>query len=189
MTDLLTHLSTRRSVSNALLAAPGPDDAALAAMLVIAARVPDHGKLAPWRFVVYPAAARAEAARWLSGRAEALGEDVEKRVKKAEAFAAAPVCVGVISTAAPHVKIPEWEQRLSAGAVCLNLLHAAAAMGFRATWLTDWFSYDAEARAYLGVGEGERVAGFIHIGGYASPTPDRDRPDVPAITRTWTAPA
>lgn len=188
MTDLLSHLSTRRSVVNTLLTAPGPDDETLAAILTLAARAPDHGKLAPWRFVIYPAEARAAAADWLASRAEALGEDVEKRVKKARGFAASPVCVGVISTAAAHPKIPEWEQHLSAGAVCTNLLHAASAQGFRAQWLTDWFSYDADALAYLGVREPERVAGFIHIGSYGNPTPDRDRPDVPGLTRIWTPP-
>lgn len=188
MTDLLSHLQTRRSVSNALLSEPGPDAPTLADMLTLAARVPDHGKLAPWRFVIYPAGARKAGAEWLAARAEALGEDVEKRVKKANGFATAPVCVGVISTAAPHVKIPEWEQHLSAGAVCLNLLHAAAAYGFRAQWLTDWFSNDPEACAYLGVAEGERVAGFVYIGSYANAVPDRDRPDVPALTSTWAAP-
>ncbi len=185
MTDLLAYLQTRRSVVNTLLAAPGPDPATLADMLVLAARAPDHGKLAPWRFVIYPQTARVEAARWLTDRARALGEDVEKRVKKAEGFVASPVCVGVISTAAPHPKIPEWEQELSAGAVCQTLLNAAAAYGYRAQWLTEWFTFDAEAAAYLGVGEGERVAGFIHIGSYANPVPDRDRPDAPAITSTW----
>ena len=160
----------------------------LARMLTLAARTPDHGKLSPWRFVIYPEDARAEAADWLAARAEALGEDVEKRVKKARGFVAAPVCVGVVSTAAAHPKIPEWEQHLSAGAVCANLLHAAAAHGFRAQWLTDWFSYDAEARKYLGLGATERFAGFIHIGSYANPTPDRDRPDVAALTRVWTPP-
>ncbi len=188
MTDLLTHLATRRSVVNTLLAEPGPDDATLSDMLELAGRAPDHGKLAPWRFVIYPAGDRAKAADWLAARAEALGEDVEKRVKKARGFAAAPVCVGVISTASAHPKIPLWEQELSAGAVCLNLLHAAAAHGFRAQWLTDWFAFDAEAAAYLGAGESERVAGFVHIGDYANAVPERDRPDVPAITSTWDAP-
>lgn len=185
MTDLLHHLRTRRSVVNSLLGPPGPDAATLDEMLILAARAPDHGKLAPWRFVIYPQAARVEAAIWLADRARALAEDVEKRVKKSEGFAIAPICVGVISTAGPHPKIPVWEQELSAGAVCMNLLNAAAAYGFRAQWLTDWFSFDVEAAAYLGVGEGERIAGFVHIGSYANPVPDRDRPDGAALTSVW----
>lgn len=109
------------------------------------------------------------------GDPAALDEDRQR-------FVRAPVVVAVVSRAAPHPKIPEWEQILSAGAVCLNMLHAAAAYGFAATWITEWIAYDERAKAVLGVAPGENVAGFIHIGTPQVPPTERDRPDVVAIT-------
>jgi len=100
----------------------------------------------------------------------------------------APLVVGVISRADPkHPKIPLWEQQLSAGAVCLNLLHAAQAHGFSAQWLTGWYAYDAEAMRWLGLKEGERVAGFVHIGTPQMPPAERDRPELAALVTAWRA--
>lgn len=167
---------------------PGPTAEELERILSIAARVPDHGKLAPWRFVLYDRASRADVVAGLRRIAEHAPDEKERRYRaeKANGFADAPLIVGVISAAiADHPKIPLWEQQLSAGAVCLNLLHAAFAHGFAAQWLTGWFAYDEEAQRFLGLKPGERVAGFVHIGTPTVPPVERDRPDVPALTTRW----
>jgi len=184
MQDLLAHLKTRRSTPNVQLGEPGPDASALFAMLEIAARVPDHGKLAPWRFIVYGKQERLRLTEALAAiaRADPDPSESERKAAKAAAFAEAPLVVGVVSTAAEHPKIPVWEQELSAGAVCLNLLHAAAAHGFGAQWLSQWFAYDEAARAELGLKPEERIAGFVHVGTPKLPTPERDRPDISALT-------
>jgi nitroreductase len=185
---LRVHLNTRRSIPAAQLGEPGPDKGQIAEMLTIAARVPDHGKLAPWRFVLYPRQARRAAAEWLAARAAGHPEEAErrKRSESARQFAVPPLVVGVVSTAADNPKIPLWEQRLSAGAACMNLLHAAAAFGFAAQWLTQWYSYDEAALRYLGVEEGERMAGLVHIGTPHMPPTERWRPNVEALTAIWT---
>lgn len=188
MNDILrNHLTTRRSIPAGQLGEPGPDEAQLEAMLVMAARVPDHGKLAPWRFIVYPHAARQAAADWLAARAGAHADEPErrKRTESARQFAIPPLVVGVVSTAAENPKIPVWEQQLSAGAVCMNLLHAAAAFGFAAQWLTQWYAYDGEALLHLGLAEGERLAGLVHVGTPQMPATERWRPDMEALTTVW----
>jgi nitroreductase len=185
---LAGYLKTRRTIPAAQMAEPGPDPAALRAMLTIAARVPDHGKLAPWRFIVFERQARGEVIAGLTRIAEAAAEEKERRQRAdaAKSFGDAPLVVAVVSAPiADHPKIPLWEQQLSAGAVCLNLVHAAWAHGFAAQWLTGWFAYDEEARAWLGLRPGERVAGFIHVGTPKAPPSERDRPDVDAITEVW----
>jgi len=185
---LAGYLTTRRSIPALQLGAPGPDAGAIKAMLTIAARVPDHGKLAPWRFVLYSGDKQAEATAGLGRIAESSADEAERRMRteKAKTFAAAPLVIGVISTADPaHPKIPLWEQELSAGAVCLNLVHAAAAYGFAAQWLTGWYAYDDAATAWLGVKPGERVAGFVHIGTPQMPPSERDRPDLETLVSEW----
>lgn len=185
--DLLTHLKSRRTVPSVNLGLPGPSEAEIEEMLTIAARVPDHGKLAPWRFIRYPNNKADEIGTALAKRLRDADPDApEMKLAQAEqAFKRAPVVIGVVSTAAPHVKIPEWEQVLSAGAVCLNMVHAAYAFGYRAQWLTEWFTFDDEAAAFLGAGEGEKFAGFIHIGTPDIAPTERDRPDVVAKTSVW----
>ncbi|MEM8878100.1 MAG: nitroreductase [Pseudomonadota bacterium] len=183
-TGFAAYLASRRSVPSRYLGEPGPDAVTLDAILTMAARVPDHGKLEPWRFVVIIGEARlrlgTEAAA-LRARIEpdTLPEQVEK---DREQFASAPVVVAVVSKPAPHAKIPEWEQVLSAGAVCLNMLHAAEAHGFGAQWLSGWPCYNPEARALFHLSGDEQIAGFIHIGTPAQRMPDRGRPDVAALT-------
>ncbi len=189
MNDALArYLSTRRTISAAQLGEPGPDRESLRQMLTIAARVPDHGKLAPWRFIVFERERRDEVIEGLTRIAAAAGDEKERRYRaeKAKGLADAPLIVGVVSTAvADHPKIPLWEQQLSAGAVCLNLLHAAKAFGFAAQWLTGWFAYDEAAKSWLGLKEGEQVAGFVHIGTANAPAAERDRPDIDAIVSRW----
>lgn len=180
----LALLATRRSVSPQTLIVPGPDAEQLAELLRLAARVPDHGKLSPWRFVILEAAAKAP----FVDRLRVMAARQEQR-EKAEAVLAKietpPLTVGVISRP-QEGKIPAWEQELSAGAVCMTLLIAAHAMGFGASWITDWYAFDPEALALLGARPGERVAGFIHIGTPGETPLERVRPDVEALTRPWT---
>ena len=186
---IIAYLESRRTVPSAQLGAPGPDADTLARLLKIAARVPDHGKLAPWRFIVYDKSSRQAAVTWLQRRAAQEDDPSEagKRANMAQIFANAPLVVAVVSAPVVHPKIPVWEQQLSSAAVCLNLVHAAHAFGFCAQWLTGWYAYDADARAYLGLGEGEQIAGFIHIGTPNMPPAERDRPDVESLTTHWTA--
>ena len=180
----LDFLSTRRSHPPKLLTAPGPDRAALLDLLTLAARVPDHGKLEPWRFVVPSRAALDAMAPRLREAVLADGQDAAQADKAASALAS-PVIVAVIFAPKDSPKVPLWEQQLSAGAVCLGLVNAALAAGWGAAWLTGFAALNAEfARANLGLGDGERVAGLIHIGTRGPVPPERPRPDVAALT-TW----
>lgn len=184
--DALTLLKTRRSVSARNLTFPGPNAREIDNLIEIAVRVPDHGKLAPWRFILFQGEARARAGDKLCALLVARGETDEQRLDFARtAFTRAPLVIGVISKAAAHPKIPEWEQQLSAGAVCLNLCLGAQAIGYGANWLTDWFAYDSEAGALLGVHATERVAGFVHIGTPTEPTQDRPRPRVEDVVSVF----
>jgi len=185
---LAGYLKTRRTIPAAQLGEPGPDADTLRAILTIATRVPDHGKLAPWRFILFDAESRAAAVEGLTRIAETHADEAERqrRVQKAKGFVDAPLVIAVVSTADPgHPKIPLWEQQLSAGAVCLNLLHAAQAHGFSAQWLTGWYAHDEEAARFLGLKEGERLAGFVHIGTPQMPPTERDRPDLDALIARW----
>ncbi len=190
MTTPIELLTQRRTVPAAYLGAPGPTEAQLGMLLAAAVRVPDHGKLGPWRFIVFEGEARIAASRALAElhlRKEP-GLAAEERAKDATRLALAPAVVAVVSRAAPHVKIPEWEQQLSAGAVAMNLLNAASAIGLSAQWLTGWPAYDPDARALLGLEPFERIAGFIHIGTPTMPPLERWRPEPAALVTRWTAP-
>jgi nitroreductase len=181
--ETLALMARRRSAPAQALAAPGPGQEDLAELLRLAARAPDHGKLFPWRFIVLEGAAKAR----FADRIEPLAAD-QPDPDKARAVLAKlrnpPVTVAVVSRR-PSDRQPEWEQVLSAGALCMNLLLAADAMGFAANWITDWYAYDDRATAVLGLGPGERVAGFIHLGTLPEPPLERVRPDVAAITEHW----
>ncbi|WP_421951774.1 nitroreductase family protein [Pelagibacterium sp.] len=184
---LRDYLLSRRTVTAPFLAEPGPSPEQLTDMLTIACRVPDHGKLAPWRFVVFEGGARESVGERLYEIAKAKwperSEDQFEFERKQ--FLPAPVTIGVISTAAPHVKIPQFEQLLAAGNVAFNLCHAANALGFGAHWVTRWFAYDIQAAAMLGAGEGERFVAFVHIGTPQTRLEERDRPDPVALTTYW----
>lgn len=179
---VLAALATRRSAPAQALVAPGPSDSQLNAILQLGARTPDHGKLFPWRFVVLGPVTRAEIAEKLSALAEARDKPAKDQAVLAK-LTAAPVTILVVSAPVPDAK-PIWEQQLSAGAVCMNLEHAAGGFGFSSSWITDWYSYDPEAVALFGLTEGETVAGFIHIGTLDEPALERPRPDMAAkVTR------
>jgi len=155
----------------------------LAALIRLAARVPDHGKLSPWRFVVLEGGPKARFVERL--RELAAGQEQPEKAEAVLAkIAAPPTTVAVISSPV-EVKIPLWEQQMSAGAVCMTMLIAAQAMGFGANWITDWYAFDHEALSLLGVRAGERVAGFVHIGRASEPPLERVRPDLSAIVSRW----
>ena len=188
MNDTIALLKSRRSAPPALMAGPGPSAEELRTILTVASRVPDHGKLAPWRFLVFEGAARNRAGEVaLAVRlVDAPDLDETRRAEDLGRFARAPLVIGVVSRAAPHKKIPEWEQLLSAGAVCMNTIVAARALGYSATWLTEWVAYDARFRAALGLAEHERIAGFLHIG-KGPAIEDRPRPALDDIVTVFPA--
>jgi nitroreductase len=178
---LLDLLLTRRSGSAKAMTGPGPSPAQLADILKCAARVPDHGKLFPWRFILFEGDARARAGDILAQVTAAEGAHERQVEEERGRFLRAPVVVGVISTAREMIKIPLWEQELSAGAVCQTMLIAATAMGFAANWLTEWYAFHPQVKERLGLKSGERIAGFIYIGQPAAPLEERPRPDMDAI--------
>ncbi len=180
--EVLEFLARRRSTSAPLLAAPGPSDAEITKLIRLAARVPDHGKLAPWRFIVLPTAEKTQYAAKLEALAQSRGD--LKLVAKLAKLKIPPMGIAVIASPRTH-DVPEWEQLMSAGAVATTLLYAAQAMGYRANWITDWYAYDAEAKALLGLKAGEEVTGFIFIGTSTETPLERERPDPEALTTVW----
>jgi len=180
---VLRFLAPRRSNSAVTLAEPGPSAGELDILLRLATRVPDHGKLAPWRFIVLEGAGKAA----FAGRLEALAQsrDDATAAAKLAKLKIPPLCVAVVSSP-KDAAIPQWEQVLSAGAACTTLLYAALAMGYGANWITDWYAYDAEARAILGLEISEKVAGFILMGTPSEPPRERERPDPAPLVSRWT---
>jgi nitroreductase len=187
VTDTMTLLTTRRSVAPHMMQGPGPDATAIETILTVASRVPDHGKLAPWRFVIFDGEARHAMGAIIGERFKAINPDAEPDRIAIEAgrLARAPLVITVVSRAAEHPKIPLWEQQLSAGAVCMNLVWAANALGFSTAWLTEWFAYDADIRAAMRLDADERIAGFIHIGRAIEPPVDRPRPALADLVTHW----
>ena len=187
-TDLLAYLLTRRSHPAISLSAPAPEGETLTRILEAASRVPDHGKLVPWRFLLIRGAARDALGGKLLSLLDARGEtlDTARRQQEETRFSRAPLVVAVISRACVHPKIPEWEQQMSVGACCMNLVHAAHASGYVAQWLTEWMAFDEDVADMLGLAEGERIAGFIHIGTPTETPSERARPDLDAIVSDWT---
>ena len=180
--EALDLLLSRRSGSAKAMTGPGPSPVELATILKAAARVPDHGKLFPWRFIIFEGDARARMGALL---AEALCETErltdERAALEAARFTRAPVVVAVVSRTREAIPIPEWEQILSVGAVCQTLLIAAHALGYVANWLTEWCAYHPLVKEKLGLKPGERIAGFIYIGTSAAPLEERVRPDMEKI--------
>jgi nitroreductase len=174
----ITLLQTRRSLKPIELVGPGPSPADLDTLLTIASRVPDHGKLTPWRFIVFEGESRLKAgeaivAAFVAKYPDSKPEQIEFERKR---LARAPVVIAVVSRAAPHVKIPEWEQVLSSGAAAMSLVIAAHALGFGATWITEWYAYDRSVLDALGLAPHEKIAGFVHVGHPTQAPEDRPRP-------------
>ncbi|NJM30901.1 MAG: nitroreductase [Rhizobiales bacterium] len=185
--SVLSFLKSRKSGSAKAMGPPGPDAAQLAEILGIAVRVPDHGKLTPWRFVIFEGEARTSIGEVFAKRYRELhpSHGEEPLAFQRGLFTRAPTVIGVVSRAAPHPKIPEWEQQMSAAAVAYNIELAAAAMGFQSQWQTDWVAYDREVGKAIGLSETERFAGFVYIGTSTAPLEDRPRPDPQALVTRW----
>lgn len=176
--NLLKGLHHRRSTPSRLLTEPGPDADQLMQILACAVRAPDHGKLVPWRFLSIQGSSRQRLGDLLAERSLERNPAASPAVidKDRQRFSYAPLIVAVIARLTPGHKVPEQEQLLSGGAVCLLVLQAADALGFGAQWLTGWAAYDPVISSHLGLGEHERVLGFIHIGTAKEPTVERERP-------------
>lgn len=185
---LLDLLQTRRSTPSRLLGEPGPRPDQLEAMLRAAVRVPDHGRLTPWRFLRIAGQARHALGEALARRALERDPAATEAVieKERQRFSHAPLILAVIARLTPGHKVPEQEQLLSGGAVCFALLQAAQGLGFGAQWLTGWAAYDPVITGLLGLTEHERVLGFIHIGTPREAAPERARPDPRELLSDWT---
>ena len=180
-------LATRRSAKPRDMVAPGPDAGQLRQILEAAMRVPDHGKLNPWRFVIVEAGQRPAFADLLQDAYRAEKPDAGRLELEAMAQFAhqAPVMVAILSTPTENSKIPPWEQRLSAGAACMNLLLATHAAGFVGSWLTGWPAYNGAVLASLGGAPTDRIAGFLFLGSPSRPLEERPRPAYEAVVSTW----
>jgi len=183
MTDALSLLKTRRSIKPIALSAPGPTAAEIDTLLTVASRVPDHGKLTPWRFIVFEGDARLKAGEAIASIFEAERPDAtaDQIAFERNRLARAPLVIAVVSRAGVHAKIPEWEQIMSAGAATTSLVIAAHALGYAANWLTEWYAYDRRVLDALGLAPEERIAGFVHIGRSDKPPEDRPRPPLTEI--------
>jgi nitroreductase len=187
MPDAIELLTTRRSVKPVELLPPGPSSSEIETLLTVACRVPDHGKLTPWRFIIFEGEARLAAGEKIAAVFQAKYPDAKPEHVEQERrrLARAPLVIAVVSRAAAHVKIPEWEQILSAGAAAMSLVLAAHALGYAANWITEWYAYDRRVLDALGLGPSERIAGFVHIGRPAQPPSDRPRPALADIATRY----
>ena len=191
MPDALELLKTRKSVSAAFLGSPGPSDDEIAEILTIASRVPDHGKLTPWRFVVFAGDARVKASEKLAELFARKNPDAEPKALEAERvrLARAPLVIAVVSKPAIHPKVPEWEQMLSAGNAAFNIVLASHALGYAAQWTTGWIATDPDAGHILGLLPGERFVAFVHIGTPSAAPGDRPRPPLADSVSYWSPPS
>jgi nitroreductase len=178
-------LLSRRSGSAKAMKAPGPSKEQLAQILQAGARAPDHGKLFPWRFILFEDKGRERAGNIFAEVMQAEGERDKQVEEERGRFLRAPIVIGVVSAAREQHKIPVWEQELSAGAVCQNMLVAATALGFVANWITEWYAYHPVVKQRLGLKAGERFAGFIYLGTPAEELEERPRPDMDRIVTVF----
>lgn len=187
--ETLDLLLRRRSSSAKAMGEPGPGPDETALILRAGARVPDHGKLAPWRFLIFEGAARGEFGmvleRILAAREPEAGA-VRLQMERTR-FLRAPLVIGVISSPKLDKPIPEWEQRLSSAAVCQNMVIAATALGFGAQWVTEWYAYDEAVSRALGLAAEERVAGFLYFGTPCEALSERERPELAKLVQHWRA--
>ncbi len=187
ISGILALLRSRRSGSAKAMTGPGPSADEITEILKAAARVPDHGKLAPWRFILFEGEARERFGNLL---ADCVHKDDplasgDRLATERDRFLRAPLIIGIVSRIREGIPIPEWEQILSAGAVCENILLAAHALGYVANWITEWCAYHPRVKDALGLGTGERVAGFVYIGKSAVPLEDRPRPDIEKLVTRY----
>ncbi len=183
MNDIFRFLQTRRSALALTMVEPAPDAEQIRLMVKLASRVPDHGKLAPWRFVEYSVASRNRLGLALREISDGLDDapGIKSRDKQISSFENAPLVIGVISCPVESPKVPKWEQVLSTGAACMQLLTAANALGFEAQWLSGFYMFNKNAAELLGLNCSERLAGMIHIGSSSVAKMERTRPDIDDI--------
>lgn len=187
---VLDFLQTRRSAPIPELSEPAPGADEIDTILRIATRVPDHGMLTPWRFILYRGESRVKVGEMLADLAEKLEGPLSdaRRQQELTRFSRAPLVIGVISSPKESIKIPQWEMFLSGAMVALNLMHAANALGYGTNMITNWYSDTEEGRRILGLAPHERVIGFVHIGSHPRNTPDRPRPDVFTLVSDYSGP-
>ena len=186
--EMLTTLLRRRSLTVKDMIGPGPSQEEIDLILTVGSRVPDHKKQVPWRFLKLKGESRQKAAEKLRSLFAKNNPDADAELLDFEQnrLTRAPLIIAVISTATPeNPKVPEWEQILTAGAVCQNILLATNALGFAAQWLSEWYAYDREFLSHLGLKDDERIAGFIYIGTASKEPAERGRPDIKQITQAW----
>lgn len=186
--DVTAFLENRRSNLAKVMTAPGPDEAVIQNLLTIAARVPDHRKLAPWRFVIFQGKSRTDFGQHIAAAFMKNNPDMpqDRAIFEGQRFLRAPLVIGVISSPKACARgTPEWEQVLSSGAVCYNLCLAAQAAGFGAQWLTEWYAYDKDVQGALELSPLEKIAGFIYIGTPTEPPKERARPDIAPLVTRW----
>ncbi len=187
---VLDFLLTRRSVKPLAMSAPGPSPAELDTILTAAARVPDHKKMVPWRFIVFEGDARAQFGDALAEACAAEDKMPPSPVRletERKRFLDAPLVIGVVSRVVPHPAAPEWEQVLSAGAACFNVCLAANALGYASNWLTGWYAYSPMIKSHLGLADTERIAGFVYIGTATERPEDRERPALSSVVTRYGA--
>jgi len=181
--DALNLILSRRSGSAKAMQGPGPNADQLRAILAAGVRVPDHGKLAPWRFIVFEGEGRARMGAILAEVASGAPDISPERLQQERTrFLRAPIVIGVVSRVREQIAIPTWEQELSAGAVCMNIVTASHAMGFVANWITEWCAYHPKVLEKIGLKPTERIAGYIYVGHPVDALEDRPRPQVESIT-------
>ncbi len=187
---IIDFLLARRSVPISELRAPGPDGDEIATMIRAASHVPDHGRLAPWRFILYRGEARIEVGKKIAALAEQREGPLAdaRREQELTRFSRAPLVIGVVSSPKESIKIPQWEMFLSGGLAAMNLILAANALGYGTNMITNWYSDVPEGRAILGLSPQERVVGFVHIGTYEGTAPERPRPDPAMLYGDYSGP-
>jgi nitroreductase len=186
--DALTALKTRRSVKPKELGqGPGPSGEQLQTILEIATRVPDHGKLAPWKIIVIQGEGQTKLGKIAAEQFEKMHLEINdaQRVNEAARFTRAPLVLAVLSTPKESVKAPRWEQEMSAGAVCMNILHACHALGLGASWLSEWVAFDPAIRRALGGDIDSKIAGFIYVGEKVTTPDDRERPKLTDVVTEY----
>ncbi|CAM5411663.1 nitroreductase [Aquamicrobium terrae] len=188
--SIVDFLLKRSSVPIQELRAPAPTDSEIAILIAAASRVPDHGRLAPWRFILYRGDAREEIGRKLAALAEQREGPLpeNRRNQELTRFSRAPLVIGVVSSPKESPKIPQWEMFLSGGMAAMNLMVAANALGYGTNMITNWYSDVPEGRAILGLSPQERVVGFVHIGTYEGTAPERPRPDPATLYGDYSGP-
>ena len=187
MSTIINTLLTRRSVLAKEMCEPGPSSEQIETILAAGHRVPDHGKIGPWRFIVFIGDARQKFSTELANIFKSENSDANEALMTFESsrFMRAPLVIGVVASPDTEHKVPVWEQHLSTGAACQNILLAANGLGFSAQWLTEWYSYNNKVNELLQLNEQEQMAGFIYIGSASTPPKERNRPSLEERTAYW----